>query len=152
MATNVSNLAQAMDAAGYRTNKALAEAAGISPASIGLILKRGTCNPSTAEKLQAACGEHRIGPYVETAGPSQAEEVAAALPEYVAFEGKPFFRDEVNGHLVITGTRKSREGIIRWGAAVYDPDGMLVAETDFNYGSFIPPRDDGAALAKEVGS
>lgn len=151
MATNVSNLPEAMEAAGFKTKKELAEAAGVSYSGLCNILKRGTCNPSTAEALQEACGEHRIGPYMETVEPSHADQVAEELPDHVRFEGRPWFRDEVAGHIVITGTRKSGEtGLIGWGAAVYDAAGALVEETSFTHHSFIPPRDEGAAIAKEA--
>lgn len=59
-------LDEAMKKAGFKYNKDLAEAAGVSPATVGNALKRGEVRESTAEKLQDACGEHPIGPLVDT--------------------------------------------------------------------------------------
>lgn len=63
---DVAWLGEAMEKAGFKYQKDLAEAAGISASTVGNALKRGEVRESTAEKLQRACGEHAIGPYMDT--------------------------------------------------------------------------------------
>jgi len=62
---DVSWLEDAMEKAGYEYNKDLAEKAGVSAATVGRALKRGSVRDPTAEKLQEACGNHAIGPYTD---------------------------------------------------------------------------------------
>lgn len=160
MATNVSNLAEAMAAAGFETNMALAEAAGVSPSTVGAILKRGTCNGMTAEKLQAACGEHKIGPLMQPHTKEQTDTVEDLLLErfpFIDFEGSPWFFDVVDERLVVTGTRLvpievdgETYHILKWGAVVYDTEGSVVAEVPFDDDSFWPPRREGKSLAEEA--
>ena len=148
MATNVTSLAAAMEAAGFRSNKALAEAAGISPAAVGAILKRGTCNSTTARKLQDACGVHKIGPLMQPRDAAVREEREAAVPDvfdHVRFEGSPWYRDVVGHRLVVTGTRIV-DGLTTWGATVYEQDGTEVVE-DFRYSSPWIARAWGKAAA-----
>lgn len=78
MSVDVAWLAEAMEKAGYKYNKDLAEAAGVSGATVGNALKRGTVRESTAKKLQAACGEYSIGPFIgpEEQGHDRAHSVA----------------------------------------------------------------------------
>lgn len=158
MATNVSNLGRAMEEAGFRTNTALAEASGVSASAIGAILKRGTCNGMTAERLQAACGEYKIGPLMQPRVESESVEVEELLSfDGISFEGRPWFRDVVEDRIVVTGTRlvpiEDEDGvvyeIIKWGAVVYEPGGAVVAEVAFDDDSFWLPRREGKAIARE---
>lgn len=147
--TNVSNLADAMKAAGFKTNRALAKAAGVSDAAVGLILKRGTCNGMTAEKLQAACGEHKIGPLLQPNTPAATEMLEADLLAYddIRFEGSAWYRDVVNERVVVTGTRII-DGLVTWGASVFTTGGEVLAE-DFRYSSHWPAQRWGKATARQ---
>lgn len=149
MAADVSWLGDAMEAAGFRTIKSLAEAAGMSLAGVGRIIKLGRCNPSSAERLQAACGEHLIGPHMQRT--AEAEEAARKTREEDVFGDldlpsmAPLFRDAVDGAVVVTGTRKPEGGLLEHGAVVIR-DGERVAE-DWGYTSHWPARAWGCAVA-----
>lgn len=80
MSADVSWLAEAMEKAGFKYNKDLAEAAGVSGPTVGNALKKGRVRESTAEKLQAACGEHPIGPYSEIKEQGHEREYSVAIP------------------------------------------------------------------------
>lgn len=156
---DVSFLKDAMQAAGFKTNKALAEAAGVSYAAVGAILKRKYCNQFSADKLQKACGPHRIGPLVDL--PVEALEEARALEGLPVEEkyqvdtyghfpgGRPFFRDEAHGHLVVTGTRLDEDALVEWGVVVFSLGGEVVDE-DWGWESHWLARDEGKRIAKDA--
>lgn len=147
---DVSFLAEAMAEAGYKSNKALAEAAGMSSGAVGRILKRGTCNQFSAEKLQAACNPHKIGPLMQPEGVSASDRVAEDEVLASAFPGRPWFKDvdKGTGLTAVTGTRLDDDGLIEWGVVVYDPDGKDVAE-DWGYDAHWLPRAEGKRLMAE---
>lgn len=156
--TNVTYLAEAMEAAGYATNKALAEAAGVSATTVSRALKLGEVNGMTAVKLQTACGGHRIGPLVDLPAGADDEAKKARLRDLEEqfnamdkFPGTPFFWDRAHGHLVLTGTRMDDNGLVEWGSVVFTPSGDVVGEA-WGYDSHWPVRDEGKRLAKDAGS
>lgn len=138
-------LAQAMEAAGYGSNKALAEEAGVSSQTVSRVLKTGTCTQFTAEKLQRACGEHRIGPHMQVEdGPTTAE-----LPPGCAFPGeRAWFLERVGGVLMALGTRLDGDGLVEWGAVLY-ADEEIVGEA-WGMSSHWMAREEGKLLVEEA--
>jgi len=83
MATNVAWLPAAAAAAGFRTDKALADMAGMNPGSVSRIMRSKVCNSVSARKLQTACGQFAIGPDFGSPPVGSAEEAKAPVRERI---------------------------------------------------------------------